>query len=58
LPTESPTRFPGFVPKETSLTVTNEMVSASLDLPVILEYKWTREGVQNFLEQQNAFAPF
>jgi hypothetical protein len=46
------------VPKETSLTVTNEMVSAILDLPVILEYKRTREGVQNFLEQQNACAPF
>jgi hypothetical protein len=36
---ESPKQSHGRVPKETSSSVSDEMVSASLDLPVILEYK-------------------
>jgi hypothetical protein len=58
LPTESPKRFPGFVPKETSWIVTNEMVSVSLDLPVILEYKRTREGCRIFLSSKMHAPPF
>jgi hypothetical protein len=46
------------VPKETSLTVDNKMVSASLDLTIILEYKWIQERVQNFANQQIGGALF
>jgi hypothetical protein len=46
------------MPIDTSLTVGNKVVSDSLDLPVILEYKRIQERVQNFVIQQNACAPF
>jgi len=58
LSADSPKRTPGRVPKETSLTVGNEMMSVDLDLPLILNYKWIKVVALNFVDQQNACIPF